>query len=257
LNHQSKKSSIKKRTIMSTLTKIMASIILAILMMSCNFDGNFGTGINGNGQVVTKERPLNGSFNSIKVSRGIDVYLTQSDTERLTVEADENLQDIITTTIENNVLIITATENIGRSSSKKVMLHFNHISAIKATSGSDVVSTNTIRVSELELNSTSGSDIELSLDAETVNCHSTSGSDIELTGKTDNFIAEATSGSSIKAENLMTLNAQVKATSGAGIRVNTSKKLTAKASSGGDVRYSGNPEIVKTSDGVSGSIKGH
>lgn len=242
---------------MSTLTKIMASIILAILMMSCNFDGNFGTGVNGNGNVITKERPLNDSFHSVKISRGLDVYLTQSDTESLSVEADENLQDIITTTIENNVLIITASENIGRSSSKKIMLHFNNISAIKATSGSDVVSTNTIRVSDLELNSTSGSDMELSIDAESVNCHSTSGSDIELKGKTDNFIAEATSGSSIEAENLNTQNAQVKASSGASIRVNTSKKLTANASSGGDIRYSGNPEILKTSDGVSGSIKGH
>ncbi|TYA53900.1 DUF2807 domain-containing protein [Formosa maritima] len=226
-------------------------------MISCNFDGNFGTGINGNGQVVIKDRALNGSFSSIKVSRGIDLYLTQSDTESLSVEADENLQEIITTNIENDVLIITASENIGRSTSKKVMLSFNHISAIKATSGSDVVSNNTIRVSDLELNSTSGSDIELTLDAESVNCHSTSGSDIELKGKTNNFIAEATSGSSIKAEDLMTFNAQVKATSGANIRVNTSKKLTAKASSGGDIRYSGNPEIIKTSDGVSGSIKGH
>jgi len=240
---------------MSTLTKIMASIILAILMMSCNFDGNFGTGVNGNGNVITQKRPLNGTFNSVKISRGLDVYLTQSDTESLTIEADENLHDIITTNIENNVLVITANENIGRSSSKKIMLNFNNISAIKATSGSDVVSTNTISVSDLEINSTSGSDIELSIDAESVNCHSTSGSDIELKGKTNSFIAQATSGSSIEAENLNTLNAQVKATSGADIRVNTSKKLTAKASSGGDIRYSGNPEIIKTSDGVSGSIR--
>ena len=226
-------------------------------MMSCNFDANFGTGVNGNGNVITKERPLDGSFNTIKISRGLDVYLTQSDSESLRVEADENLHDIITTNIENDVLVITARENIGRSSAKKVMLHFNHISAIKATSGSDVVSTNTIRVSDLEINSTSGSDIELSIDAESVNCHSTSGSDIELKGKTNSFIAEATSGSSIEAEDLNTLNAQVKATSGANIRVNTSKKLTAKASSGGDIRYSGNPEVIKTSDGVSGSIRGH
>lgn len=213
-------------------------------------------GIDGNGQIVTKERTLNSSFNSIKVSRGINVYLTQSNTESLSVEADENLHDIITTSIENDVLIITTTENIGRSTSKKIMLNFRNLASIKATSGSDVFSTNTIRVSNLELDSTSGSDMELSINAESVTCHSSSGSDIELKGKTENFIAEATSGSSIEAEDLFTLNAQVKATSGATIRVNTSKKLTANASSGGDIRYSGNPEIVKTSDGVSGPIKG-
>lgn len=223
--------------------------------MSCNFDGNFGIGVNGNGNVITKERPLNDSFNSVKISRGLDLYLTQSDQESLTVEADENLHEIITTTIENNVLLISTTQNIGNSSSKKIMLNFNNISAIKATSGSDVISTNTIHATHLDLDISSGSDMELHIESESISCHSTSGSDLELSGKTNQFIAEASSGSSIDADNLESLNAQVKASSGAEISVNTLKKLTAKASSGGDVRYLGTPEIIKKNDGVSGSIK--
>ncbi|MCX7550095.1 head GIN domain-containing protein [Xanthomarina sp. F2636L] len=239
---------------MNTLTKVLASIIMAIVMMSCNFDGNFGMGINGNGEVITKERTLEGSFNSVKVSRGLDLYLTQSDTESLTVEADENLHEIITTSIENDVLLISATENIGRSTSKKIMLNFKNLHAIKSTSGSDVFSTNTIYTDEIELKATSGSDMELHIESKSITCYSTSGSDIELTGKTDNFIAEATSGSAIEADNMITESAQIKATSGADIVVNTSK-LIAKATSGGDIRYLGNPEILEKSDGVSGSIK--
>src|SRR5690554_1041156 len=141
---------------MNTLTKILASIILAILMMSCNFDGNFGLGVNGNGQVITTERPIHGSFSKIKVSRGLNVYLTQGEVERLTVEADENLHEIITTNIKNNVLYISTTENIGRSSSKKVLLHFKDLESIKATSGSDVFATNTIKAIHLELETNSG-----------------------------------------------------------------------------------------------------
>jgi alpha-L-arabinofuranosidase len=212
-------------------------------------------GVNGNGQVISKERLLNESFNSVKVSRGLDLYLTQSDTERLTVEADENLQDIITTTIENGVLIVTTSENIGRSTSKKIMLNFKNLETIKATSGSDVYATNTIYASNLELETTSGSDMELHIQAETITCKSTSGSDMELSGKTTTFIAEATSGSSIEAEDLASINAQVKASSGAEITVNTLKKLTAKASSGGDINYVGTPEIIEKSDSVSGSIE--
>jgi hypothetical protein len=96
--------------------------------------------------------------------------------------------------------------------------------------------------------------MELHIQAETISCKSTSGSDMELSGKTTTFIAEASSGSSIEAEDLASINAQVKASSGAEINVNTLKKLTAKASSGGDINYVGNPEIVEKSDGVSGSI---
>src|SRR5690606_36808563 len=102
---------------------------------------------------------------------------------------------------------------------------------------------------------TSGSDLELTINAVSISCQSTSGSDMELKGKTDVFIAEASSGGSIEAEDLITLNAQVEASSGADVVVNTSKKLTAKASSGGDIRYVGDPEIVAKNDRVSGSIK--
>jgi len=212
-------------------------------------------GINGNGKIITKERSIKESFNSVEVSRGLELILTQSDTESLTVEADENLHELITTNIENDVLIISTTDNIGNSASKKVLLSFKNLNSIKATSGSEVYSTNTIQVEDIELHTTSGSDMELTINAVSISCQSTSGSDMELKGKTDVFIAEASSGGSIEAEDLITLNAQVKASSGADVVVNTSKKLTAKASSGGDIRYVGNPEIVEKSDGVSGSIK--
>ncbi|MCX7547240.1 DUF2807 domain-containing protein [Xanthomarina sp. F1114] len=240
---------------MNTLTKVLASIIMAIVMMSCNFDGKFGMGVKGNGKVISKERPLDKSFNSVKVSRGLDVYLTQSNVENLTVEADENLHELITTIVENNQLIISTTDNIGRSSSKKILLSFKDLSSIIATSGSDVYTTNTIQAQDIELITTSGSDMELSINATSISCESTSGSDLELMGKTDTFIAEASSGSSIEAEDLITVNAQVKASSGADIVVNTSKKLTATASSGGDIRYVGSPEVLEKSDNVSGSIK--
>ena len=115
--------------------------------------------------------------------------------------------------------------------------------------------TNTINADELHLKSTSGSDMTLVVNTQSLNCKSTSGSDLRLSGKTSKLFAEATSGSDIKAADLIAESSQVKATSGADITVNTSKKLTASESSGGDVKYYGNPESVEKNDSPSGSIK--
>jgi hypothetical protein len=216
---------------------------------------NLGEGVDGNGNVVTMDRDISSDFNEIKVSQGIDLYITQSNAIGLSVEADENLQDLIMTDVENSILRIYTTENIRRASSKKVLLNIETISAIKATSGSDVYSTNTISVLNLELNCTSGADITLDVITETLNCKSTSGSDINVSGTTKSLIAEATSGSDIDASNLKAQTSNVKATSGADISVNTSKELTANATSGGDIRYSGNPEKVNKSDNSAGSVK--
>lgn len=240
---------------MATLTKIIVSIILAILLFSCEFNTSWGAnGISGDGNVVTKERTLSGDFNEIHVSRGLDVYLTQGNSESVTIEADGNLHEIISVEIVNNVLEITTEENIGRATSKKVHVNFDDISRIIATSGSDVYSTNTFNVTNLELETNSGSDMELDVNAQSLVCLSTSGSDLELSGQVTKLNAEANSGSDIDAGDLQAENSTVKATSGASVTVNSSKELIAKANSGGDIKYYGNPEKLDKSEGVSGDI---
>ena len=242
---------------MSTLVRIVVTSIISILMLSCNFSMNFGDGVDGNRNVVVQDRAISDDFESIRVSQGLDLYITQSKDVALTVEADENLHELIMTDVEDGVLSIFTTENIRRAASKKIKLNVADISAIKATSGSDVISTNTIEATELEVNCSSGADIRLDVKTETLNCHSSSGSDIRLSGTTSLLIAEANSGSDISASNLKAEISKVRASSGADISVNTSKELTASASSGADIRYSGSPEKVNKSDSSSGSVRGN
>lgn len=240
---------------MSTLIRIIITSMLGLLMLSCNFSMNLTEVIDGNRNVVNADRNISSDFDEIKVSQGLDLYITQSNDISVSIEADENLHELILTEVENNVLKIYTTENIRRASSKKIMLTITDISAIKATSGSDVYSTNTIKVDDLELNTTSGADMKIDVKTQNLNCHSTSGSDIKITGATDVLVASATSGSNIDARNLSAEKSDVKATSGADISVNTSKELTARATSGGNVRYSGNPKKVNKSESSSGSVR--
>lgn len=241
---------------MTTLTKFIVGLITSLMLFSCHFDIQGGSfGVRGNGEVETIERNVSEDFDAIHVSRGLDVYLTQSSEEGIIVEADENLHDIIITEVKGNTLHIYADENISYSKSRKVKVSFDTIDKITATSGSDVYSTNTISANRLELSTTSGSDMELDVDAETIDCSSTSGSDLRLSGTTDKLYATATSGSDIKASDLIAKICDAKATSGADITIHTSEELLAKATSGGDIKYYGNPEKVSKKDGVSGSIR--
>lgn len=243
---------------MSTLVKIIVTGLISLLLVSCNFNNNFfGMGVKGNGNVVTLDRNLDGDFDKIEVSRGLDLYLTQSSAPALTVEADENLHEIIVTEVVNGTLRIYTEDNISVSSSQKVFVNVTTLSSIEATSGSDVFSTNTIESESLYIKGTSGSDVELSIDTKDITCKSTSGSDIRLSGKTDIFNGESTSGSDLNAKKLISNTAKVRASSGADISIHVSEKIDAKASSGGDIAYYGNPEIVNAKDGSSGNIRGY
>jgi hypothetical protein len=238
---------------MTTLSKIVTATVLSLLLVSC-IDMNSITGVTGNGNVQIENRSSNESFNKISASQGLDVYLTQGNEESITVEADENLLDIIKTEITGDELRIYAKNNIGYAASKKITVTFKDIRSIESTSGSDIRSTNTIKVDNLELNTSSGSDMSLSVETNQLDCHSSSGSDLRLSGSTEKLFAKASSGSDIKAGDLISQSSQVKATSGSDITVNTSKELTASANSGGDVKYYGNPAIVNKNGGPSGSI---
>ena len=239
---------------MTTLTKIIVSIILTLLLFSCEFNSGWNSGVAGDRNVITKEQSLNDTFNEIHVSRGLDVYLTQGSSDRVVIEADGNLHDIILVEVNNNVLKITAEENIRSAASKKVLVNFKNVDKITATSGSDIYSNNTIKVDNLSLETTSGSDMQLEIETQYLNCLSTSGSDLELKGRAETLKAEANSGSDIDAGDLLAEKSTVKATSGASVTVNSSKELIAKANSGGDVTYYGNPERLEKSKGVSGGI---
>ena len=235
--------------------KFIIAIILSLSLFSCNFDINLGSGVSGNGNVTTENRTVNQSFSKIKASEGLEVYLTQSNTESIIVETDENLQELILTEIKNGVLVVHTKDNIKYAQSKKVNISFKNITAITSTSGSRVLGDNTINTENLSIKTTSGSAIKLDIVTKNLDCKSTSGSTLKLTGKTNNLVVQATSGSSIKAPELIAKSCEVKATSGASISVNTEKKLIAKASSGASISYYGDPEEVEKSDSSSGSIK--
>lgn len=246
----------QKTNIMTTLTKIIATTLLSFLLFSCNFDFNI-TGVQGNGKVTLENRPINEPFQAIKASQGLHVYVTQGNEESLVVEADENLHALIKTEVKDNILHIYAKKNIGHASSKKIMVSFKAVSSISSASGSEVISTNTITSDRLELNTSSGSDMELKINTTQLNCNSSSGSDLKLSGTTKTLVASASSGSDIRAAELKAESSRVNASSGADITVNTAKELTASATSGGDITYYGNPEIVTKKDSPSGNIQKH
>jgi len=69
---------------------ILTAIIFTAFLGSCIFVGS----IKGNGNVVEETRDLD-SFEKISVSRGMNVYISQGTSTKVTVKADENLLKLL------------------------------------------------------------------------------------------------------------------------------------------------------------------
>lgn len=239
----------------TTISKIIAVLFLATITTSCVIDG-FNR-IKGNRNVTVENRRVSNDFTKIKVSNGLDVYITEGNSVKVTVEADENLHEVIRTEVRNGVLKIYSERNIWRAKSQKVYITTHQLEGIKATSGSDVYSENTLTGNAMEVETSSGADMSLRLDVNSVTSHSSSGSGLKLTGNATNYTASASSGSSTKSYGLKSKEVTVKASSGADIDVYAMESIDARASSGGDVDYRGNPKRVNKKSSSGGSISSH
>ena len=239
---------------MMTLIKFISLTIVSLALSACQFNSfPFNKGVRGNGVVVTEQRDSNESFNSIEVSTGIDLFLTQSPTPSISVQADENIQELIITEVENETLKIYMDKSTHHVASKKVLVNFITIETIKASSGSDVISTNTLNVPSLDLSTSSGSEMELTVDAKQINSSSSSGSELTLKGTTQTFIGNSSSGSRLNASKLTAEFCETKASSGSSLSVKCQKEFDAKASSGAHIKnnFSAVKNNIKSSSGGS------
>src|SRR5690606_24737516 len=149
---------------------------------------------------------------------------------------------------------ITTEDNINWAASKKVYVTYTALTKIKATSGSEVHAKGTLNASQFEIDTSSGSYLQLQLNADKVICESSSGSTVTLSGFANILQAESSSGSTVKATGFKTTIATARASSGGSIEVYAVNELNAKASSGGSISYIGNPEKINSYDGASGSV---
>ena len=205
-------------------------------------------------------RTLNGSFSSISVSSGIDLYLTQGNEESAAVSAANAKQiDMIKTEVVNGTLKIYF-DNKGESWKSdhkrlKAYVSFKTLEKLDVSSGSDVKVSGAINSDKLKLDVSSGSQFDGTINANELMADVSSGASIKITGKADKLTVGASSGSDFKGYDFTTDFCTAKSSSGSVINVTINKELSAKASSGGDIVYKGAALIrdIKTSGG--GSVK--
>ena len=236
----------------NSISKLVAFLFITTIFSSCAVD--MFNKVTGNRNVVSIDRKATDNFTGVKVSTGLDLYISQGSKNTITVEADENLQDIIITEVENGILKIYSEKSIWKAKSRKVFVTVKTLEILKATSGSDVYGKGVINADEISISATSGADIRISIDAKSVETSSSSGSDINISGVTINHASSATSGSSIDAYELVSKNVIAKATSGADINIYASEKIEAKANSGGDIDFKGNPKQINKKSSSGGSV---
>lgn len=209
--------------------------------------------ISGNGNVEKVVRDIN-DFHSISVSNGLDLFISQGNSEGVIVEADSNLHEIIKTEVRDGVLRIYTKKQIQKAKARKIHVTVKNLERLNSSAGSDVKSVGVLQLNNFMVDVSSGADVNLEVIGNEIKGSASSGSDLILRGRANVFWANSSSGADLTAFELEANEVYAEASSGADTRVWAVKSLNASASSGGDVVFRGNPEMLDRNESSGGDV---
>jgi hypothetical protein len=225
-----------------------------VLLTSCR--DFFGRRVRGNGKLSTETRTA-ASFNGVKVSGAIDLYVRQNSSPSIKIEADENLLKYIEIENDGNMLVIHTKRgvNLRPTRSLRVYIGAPAFSRLEASGACDIFSENKISSPEtLNIDLSGASDAKLEVNAPRVDVDVSGAGTVTLKGETRDFSVDGSGSTDIKCYGLLAENTKVGISGAGSAEVFASVKLDVDVSGAADVRYKGNGTVSQRVSGA-GSVK--
>jgi hypothetical protein len=209
--------------------KLLFFVVLACLLAAC---GGI-TGVKGSGNRKTETRSVSG-FKQVKAGGAVNLDITFKPEYSVTVEADDNLLEYITTTVSGDELVIESKDRINPKSKINIKITMPELTGLDL-SGASTANAAGLRGEKLDIDASGACEVKID-------------------GEARELKARASGASSIKAENLKVENADVDASGASNITVNASGDLRAEASGASSVTYIGSPRSLKQNSSGASSI---
>lgn len=197
-------------------------------------NGNQSNIKKGNGKLKSEKRIIS-NFDSILIKGSVNIFYQPSPNPELTIECEENLLDIIETTVQNGVLYIQSNESFSTNLPITIKCGSPKIKEVNV-SGSGNVTLENINEKELLL-SVKGS------------------GDIDVEGTCHSLTASVSGSGDIDAEDLTAQNVVVSVSGSGDAVVRAKESVKASVSGSGSIKVKGKPQHKQISESGSGRVK--
>jgi hypothetical protein len=228
---------------------LMLGLSLTVLTSCYGFDG-----IKGNGNVKKQERSVD-SFDGIDVGGAFKVYLKQGSSQKVVVEADENLLDVISTEVRGSMLKIKTTEDIRDSEALNIYITFTDLKKLDVSGACDLETEDKIKIGDLEMDCSGASDVMLKMSAGEIDLDCSGASQMDLYGTAEYIKLNISGASNLDASDLevKVLDADVSGASKA--KVFVTGELMADVSGAASLKYHGDAVVKEHDVSGAGSMK--
>jgi hypothetical protein len=201
----------------------------------------------------TETRSLS-DFSEISVGEAINVTLVPGNKNEAVVKVRNIDLEDVETDVRGGTLKIELSGSRYRNIDVEITLTYKSIEGLHVSSAADVVTKGAIKSSSLDLSVSSAANAVLEIVAEKIDVEVSSSGDLELTGKTTSQRVSVSSAGDYDAYDLSCDEAYVRASSAGSARINVTKKIDAKASSAGSIKYRGEPDKVYVNSSSGGDV---
>jgi len=193
-------------------------------------------------------REVSGSFDKIKVSGGIELFLSQSDDVAVAVSAsDTKYKDNIKTVVENGTLKIyyfgDKIWNSIKNKNLRVYVSAKNIESIDLSGASEAQVAGVITTSSLSLSLSGASQFKGAVNVTDLKMDLSGASDLTIKGVAKSVSIESSGASDVKGYELIADNCNAKATGASDISITVNKELNARASGASDISYKGDAVV--------------
>lgn len=205
---------------------------------------------NSFGQTIINDKNVEArnisSFSAIKVSGGIDVYLSQSNENAVAVSAsDEKYRDNIKTEVKNGVLnIYFDNKSFGFNSGRNLRAYvsFKTLESIEGSGASDFIVNGNFSGNSIKIKLGGACDMKGTVNFTNAELDLNGASTMKISGKIQNLKIEASGASDIKNYDLVADNCIAQLSGASDIKITVNQSISAKASGASTFDYKGNPE---------------
>jgi hypothetical protein len=235
---------------------ILGCIIAATIAMTIVGCQGLLNCVDGKGEGTSQKRELS-SFQGITIKGSMDVVVRQGSTQEVRVVAEDNIVPLITTSIENNVLIIDNNKCFNSHVGAKVYVTIPTITSLQINGSGSFTGESEINGESLRLGIEGSGNINLNVAEANLVAMIDGSGDITLKGTARQATFDVGGSGNIMASEL-SADACTATISGSGdCYLNVAKSLRATISGSGDIVYSGPVTDVTSKVSGSGDIRRH
>lgn len=227
----------------------IATSLLLTFLTSCNF---FKDCTNGEGEVVEEQLEI-ATFEEIELIGDFDLYLSQGETQKISIKAQSNLIELMNTSVSRGKWKVDFDPCVNSMEAIEIYVQVPKLSKISVEGAGNIGGITTLNTNKIELSIEGSGTIELDLDTKELSSKIKGSGNLRLTGNTKKHQIEVNGSGDVNAFELSSAETDIEINGSGDVEVDVSYALSAKVNGSGDIYYKGS--VKKINSNIDGSGK--